>query len=368
MMKFKSATLLTLLSSFGASNAFVSPATAFGTHAFGVASQPPSFPLFAATSTDAENEVAAMRAGEIKKELESYGISTKSFLEKSELVDALVKARVDGLKPKGSATSSASSPSSNNAASSTKSSSSTSSREERLKAEMENCDAMRAGELRKELEERGISTKSFFEKSEFVKALAEARVDNIQRGTSGGSSGGVDEEGYAEYANVEVLTDDSSGPRQKSSEQSQQQQGGGGGNPFGGGGMPGGMGGNPFGGGGMPGGMGGMGDIADMLKNMGMGGGGGANPFGGAAGGGASPFGGAAGGNPFGGMGGMGDAMGKAQEMMKNPKVMELMSKAQSNPKIMAAMTECMSNPAAFAKYQNDPEVSEVINEFRKYM
>jgi len=390
MMKFKSATFLTLLSSFGASNAFVSPARTFGTNAFGIASQPPSFSLFAATSTDAENEVGAMRAGEIKKELESYGISTKSFLEKSELVDALVKARADGLKPKQSAASSASSPSSTDTSSSTKSSSSTSSREDRLKVEMENCNAMRAGELKKELEERGISTKSFFEKSEFVKALAEARVDNIQRATpGGGSSGGVDEEGYAEYANVEVLTDDSSGPRQKSSEQSQQQQSGGnpfggggmpggmGGNPFGGGGMPGGMGGNPFGGsagGGMPGGMGGMGDIADMLKNMGMGGGGGGgagNPFGGAGGGGGNPFGGAAGGNPFGGMGGMGgmgDAMGKAQQMMKNPKVMELMSKAQSNPKIMAAMTECMSNPAAFAKYQNDPEVSEIINELRKYM
>mmetsp|Transcript_51970 Transcript_51970/g.52957 ORF Transcript_51970/g.52957 Transcript_51970/m.52957 type:complete len:83 (+) Transcript_51970:3-251(+) len=82
-----------------------------------------------------------------------------------------------------------------------------------------------------------------------------------------------------------------------------------------------------------------MGGIADMLKN-------------GAGGGGA----------------GMGDAMGKAQELMKNPKIMELMMKAQGNPKIMAAMQECMSNPAAFAKYQNDPEVSELIKELQKAM
>ena len=207
---------------------------------------------------------------------------------------------------------------------------------------------MASGELKKELQERGISTKSFFEKSEFVKALAEARVDGIDK---------KPKEGYAEYADVEVLTDDRSGPRPKQKqEEKQDNQGsspfGGGANPFGGA-----AGENPFGGmGGMPGGMGGMGGmggIADMLKNMGGMGDTGANPFGG--------------GMP-GGMGGMGDAMGKAQELMKNPKVMELMMKAQKNPKMMKAMQECMSNPAAFAKYQNDPEVSELINELKKYM
>jgi len=34
---------------------------------------------------------------------------------------------------------------------------------------------------------------------------------------------------------------------------------------------------------------------------------------------------------------------------------------AMSNPKVMQAMTELMSNPAAFAKYQNDPEVMGVM-------
>jgi hypothetical protein len=67
-------------------------------------------------------------------------------------------------------------------------------------------------------------------------------------------------------------------------------------------------------------------------------------------------------------MGGMGGMMGKAQELMKNPKVMELMMKAQSNPKMAKAMQECMSNPAAFAKYQNDPEVGELMNELKKLM
>ena len=315
-------------------------ATAFAPR-LGFASRPAMHCVFSSTT----DEVASMRVGEIKKELESYGISTRSFLEKSELVEALTKARADGLQPK--KTVSTTSPSSSSGSKTTSPEPEivdSRPREERLKEEIENCQKMKAGELKKELEERGISTKSLFEKSEFVKALAEARVDGVDKRPK---------EGYAEYANVEVLTDDSAGPRKRQEPEAQQQSpfgGAAGGNPFGGG-MPGGM-----------GGMGGMGGIADMLKNMGgmggMGGSAGADPFGGS-----NPF-----GAGMGGMGGMGDAMGKAQEMMKNPKVMEIMMKAQSNPKIMKAMQECMSNPVAFAKYQNDPEVGELMNELKKYM
>lgn len=287
-----------------------------------------------------------MRAGEIKQELESYGISTKSFLEKKELVEALTKAREDGLKPKETTTtttttwSSSTSSSSSSSSSSSKKKEDSRPREERLAEEIETCSKMRNSELKKELESLGISTSSFFEKSEFVQALAEARVDGKQK-----------TENYAEYsaAQVEVLTDDSSGPRKRGQEaQPEPQSPFGGGSPFGGTDPFGGSaaGGSPFGG---AGGMGGMGGIADMLKNMGMGGAGGASPFGG-------------------GMGGMGDAFGKAQQMMSNPKVQEIMRKAQSNPKVMAKVQECMGNPAAFAKYQNDPEVSEILSELKKYM
>lgn len=284
-----------------------------------------------------------MRAGEIKKELESYGISTKSFLEKTELVEALRKARSEGLKPKVTTET----PQVDTTTSSTTTTTETvtsKSRDERLQEEMEKCQSMKAGEIKKELERRGISTKSFFEKSEFVKALAEAIVDGVDKTTTttktNGENGGG--EGYAEYTNVEVLTSEDAGPRKKQSQQESPKEQ----NPFGG------VAGNPFGG--MPGGMGGMGGMADMLKNMGMGGGGGGgNPFGGA------------GGNPF---GGAGDVMGQAQKMMQNPKVRELMMRAQSNPKMMQAMQECMSNPAAFAKYQNDPEVSAFIKELQNIM
>lgn len=294
-------------------------------------------------SSDTDDDIASMRAGVIKKELESYGISTAALFEKTELVQALQKARADGLKPKQSASSSTSTASTKKKKKrrvEVDDEEDSRPREEKIAEELEKCKAMKVGDLKKELEGIGISTRSFFEKTDFVKALADARVDGV---------GKKEKEGYAEYANVEVLTDDASGPRPKQAESDNQQQSGGGGSPFG---DMGGMG--NMGGMGDMGGMGGMGGIADMLKNMGgMGGGAaaGANPFGG-----------------MGGMGGMGDAMGKAQELMKNPKVMELMMKAQGNPKIMAAMQECMSNPAAFAKYQNDPEVSEMIKELQKIM
>ncbi len=301
--------------------------------------------LFSTAAND-QQEVASMRASEIKKELESYGINTKAFLEKSELVDALTKARAEGLtsiKEETTRSGTTSSSESTTESTTTSSAASSASRDERVKEELEKCKAMKASELKQELQALGVSTKSFFEKSEFVKALAEARVDGVKKRATSTSSNG---EGYAEYADVEVLTDDTAGPRKKSSQQRQQQ-----GSPFGDV-KPGA---NPFG---SMGGIGGMGGIADMLKNFGGAGGAmGSNPFAGGAGG---------AGNPFGS--GMGDMMGKAQEMMKNPKVMEIIGKAQSNPKIMKAVQECMSNPAAMAKYQNDPEVAELLNELKKYL
>ena len=128
-----------------------------------------------------------MRAGEIRKELESYGISCKSFFEKSELVEALKKARAEGKTPingakvNGDASASSSTTSSGASDGAGSSSASGASRDEKIKAEMEKCKAMKVGDLKKELQSLGVSTKSFFEKSEFVKALAEARVDGVKK-------------------------------------------------------------------------------------------------------------------------------------------------------------------------------------------
>ena len=316
--------------------------------------------LFSATL----QEIEKMKASEIKNELESYGISTKAFLEKSELIEALKDARAKGLKPKKTATRASSTSTTTSSSSASGSSSSSSgkttdkpskeNRDEKLKEQRKACETMKVSELKAELKSLGVSTKALFEKSELVEALAAARVDGVKKVQD-------DDEEEAVYADVEVITDNVTGPRAKGSQQRESSAGGG--SPFGAG-SPFGSG-SPFGGGGM----GGM-NLEDLMQGMGGGFGGRASPFGGAPGGmnledimkGMGGFG------NMGGMGGMGNAMGKAQEMMKNPKVQAIMAKAQKNPAMMKKVNECMSNPASFTKYQNDPEVKELVEELRKYM
>ena len=106
---------------------------------------------------EALQEIESMRAGEIRKELESYGISCKSFFEKSELVDALKKARAEGKTPingakvNDDASASSSTASSGASTSSGGTADSGASRDEKIKAEMEKCKAMKVGDLKKEL-------------------------------------------------------------------------------------------------------------------------------------------------------------------------------------------------------------------------
>lgn len=152
-------------------------------------------------SSSALPEVGSMKAGDLRTELQSYGISTKSFFEKSELIDAVNKARAEGKSPKANgkeAPSESTSKSTESKSTESKSTDSSSSkpRSERLAEEMEKCKSMKVGELKKELQSYGISTKSFFEKSEFVKALAEARVDGVKK------AGGEEEVYDASYRDV----------------------------------------------------------------------------------------------------------------------------------------------------------------------
>ena len=136
-----------------------------------------------ASDEDLEKEVSSMKVSQIRQELESYGISTKSFFEKSELVEALVAARKEGKVPiaggGGNANAEEASPSSSSSGGggSGSTSSSPTNRQERIQREIANCNKLKIGELKKELESYGVSTKSYFEKSEFVRAVAEARVD-----------------------------------------------------------------------------------------------------------------------------------------------------------------------------------------------
>lgn len=145
----------------------------------------------AASSSDAEmkDEINKMRVKEIRDELESYGINTKSFLEKSELIEALITARKEGKTPINDVKTSSSSSTTDTNTYTNDDSSRSANRKERIQEEMENCKSMKVSDLKKELESYGISTKSYLEKSEFVRAVAEARVDGIKKSSSGGPSG-----------------------------------------------------------------------------------------------------------------------------------------------------------------------------------
>lgn len=148
---------------------------------------------FVTSSSDAEleAEINSLRAKEIRDELESYGIDTKVFLEKKELVQALLAARKEGKTPINDMNGASASPSGSSAGADTSSSgSNTANREERLQEETEKCKSMKVGDLKKELESYGVSTKSYFEKSEFVRAVAEARVDGVKKQSARSSVGG----------------------------------------------------------------------------------------------------------------------------------------------------------------------------------
>ena len=166
-------------------------------------------------------DIQDMRIKEMRSELESYGISTRTFLEKTEFVDALKKARDEGLTPKSSGTDTATKDSKDASASAsagneyadaysyyngetdtnngaktktkkngTKQTKSTKngtkesgpSRAERLQEETEKAKSMRVSELKQKLSDLGVNTKSFFEKTEFVRAYAEAVVDGVNGG------------------------------------------------------------------------------------------------------------------------------------------------------------------------------------------
>lgn len=137
----------------------------------------------------------SMKASELRKELQSYGISTASFFEKSELVEAVEKARKEGKKPINADVN-------ESTGTESRTDSSGASREQRIAEEKLKCDKMKVGELKKELESLGISTKSFFEKTEFVQALAEARIDGVKKNSRSGRKASAEEPYDPSYRDV----------------------------------------------------------------------------------------------------------------------------------------------------------------------
>lgn len=146
------------------------------------------------SASSAHPDIEKMKASELRKELQSYGISTASFFEKTELIEAVSKARAEGKKPMRDR----SSPEDGTSAGSY----SSKSREERIADEIEKCKGMSVGDLKKELQSYGVDIKSFFEKSEFVGAVAEARVDGKKKKSASSRSGSRVEEYDPSYRDV----------------------------------------------------------------------------------------------------------------------------------------------------------------------
>ena len=126
--------------------------------------------LFSATLED----IDGMTASQIRQELQSYGVDTRAYFEKSELVAALRMARYER-QTFGSADNNndVSTETGGGTSSDTSSSSPPASREEDIQRRMEQYKSLSVSELKSRLEGLGVSTKAFFEKSDFVRALVE---------------------------------------------------------------------------------------------------------------------------------------------------------------------------------------------------
>ena len=135
-------------------------------------------------------DLATMKNSELREECKSYGIVTKAFLEKSDFVKALEKARAEGKKPLDETTSQ---PKQNNSEEGAKqrdtnpgSSSSSSdfesgTRDDRYNKALQYAKGMKAKTLKQALEDWKIPTKTLLDKSDLEKAYATAVADNIQK-------------------------------------------------------------------------------------------------------------------------------------------------------------------------------------------
>ena len=147
-----------------------------------------------ATTPDADSQTKSlkdpntMKMRELKEELESYGgaESTRGMFEKKDLIKALELARHEHflkLEEDSVNESSGSRPwdQPTAASSSATHDRNMATRYDKIQAEMDRCKKMRTSELRKEMGQYGLDSKGMFEKSDFARAVAEARVDGMKK-------------------------------------------------------------------------------------------------------------------------------------------------------------------------------------------
>lgn len=139
-------------------------------------------------------DLSEMKSGEMKKELESYGVSTKSLFDKAEFEKTLREERIHqelkeaetirdrinvGAETSSSKTSSGFRKNRNMWSKTAPESPMEDPQERKYKNALQKGIAMKLSELKQELKDRGISTSAFFEKVDMAKAYAQAIADNV---------------------------------------------------------------------------------------------------------------------------------------------------------------------------------------------
>ena len=173
-------------------NAFVHPPPSLSQHAQTQLNMWNPFATAKESGTDDSKSLKdpnTMKMRELKEELESYGgvESTRGLFEKKELIDSLEAARQEYfLELEGESVNEPGGPDPWDQPAAAASSSPTpdrnmATRYDKIQAEMERCKKMKTADLRKELEEYGIDGKGMFEKSDYARAVAEARVDGMKK-------------------------------------------------------------------------------------------------------------------------------------------------------------------------------------------
>jgi hypothetical protein len=131
-------------------------------------------------------DVSTMKTRDMKKELEKYGMSTRSLFDRSDFEYALLEARkIESAKAKAEASSTTTASDKDNVVGEKEPTDPSTSHshnttwQERYDTALKAAAIMKLSKLKEELKIRGVSTKGLFDKDEFVKAYGTAIADNI---------------------------------------------------------------------------------------------------------------------------------------------------------------------------------------------
>lgn len=142
--------------------------------------------MAAGNEAEIRTEVQGMRAREIKQQLEALGVDAADAFEKSELVERLVRARLDGVEPAPKEPETEPAPEASTAGGEAADAGAPSPAPGARSPELlERCRAMRVPELRTQLGSRGIRWADAVDKEELVERLAAVMATEASFSSSG---------------------------------------------------------------------------------------------------------------------------------------------------------------------------------------